>query len=120
MREDTSQSDDFCESSKYKKKGMLPEQQWVLEPHICRKCFGRLVSMAVGADIRLYRCTNCGSEAEHTDAAAVCCCGIKIRRPGRNGSKTPSLVDAGIRCIPNPDRSPSFPSEYVASEVVRK
>lgn len=96
-------------------------EQWELEPHVCKTCFGRLASRPVpGGDLRIYRCTNCGAEAQHTHADAVCCCGIKIKRAGRNGTKSGSLVDAGVRCIPNPERSPMFPSELVASEVVRK
>lgn len=100
-------------------------EAWQLEPHICRKCFGRIVSQlvaepATGAELRVYKCSNCGAEAQHTHADAVCCCGIRIKKAGRNGTKSGSLVDAGVRCIPNPERSPMFPSEYVASEVVRK
>lgn len=97
-------------------------EYWNLEPHICRKCFARLVSRPVaGGDLRLYQCTNCGAEAQHTNADALCCCGIKIKRAGRNGTKaSATLVDAGVRCIPNPEISPMFPSQFVASEVVRK
>lgn len=109
--------------------GLGPEtkkkETWELEDHICRKCFGRLVSKSVpgsvpGTELRLYRCSNCGAEAQHTHADALCCCGIRIKRAGRNGTKAGSLVDAGVRCIPNPERSPMFPGEIVASEVVRK
>lgn len=100
-------------------------EQWELEPHICRKCFGRIVSRMVpgsvpGAELRVYQCSNCGLEAQHTHADALCCCGIRIKKAGRNGTKAGAMVDAGVRCIPNPERSPMFPSEYVASEVVRK
>lgn len=101
------------------------KDQWELEPHICRKCFGRIVSRVVpgsvpGAELRVYQCSNCGLEAQHTHADALCCCGIKIKKAGRNGTKSGAMVDAGVRCIPNPERSPMFPSEFVASEVVRK
>lgn len=99
------------------KKNSDPEKAWSLEPHICRKCFGRLVSAALANGSRAYRCTNCGTESEATEASAVCCCGIKIRKPGRG--KTINLVDAGVRCIPNPNRSAQFPAEIVASEVKR-
>lgn len=102
-----------------KKKGA-----WTLEPHICRKCFGRLVSQPVAdpvsAGLRLYVCTNCGAEAQSAEPAAVCCCGIKIKKAGRNGTKSGSLVDAGVRCIENPEPSPMFPSQIIASEVVKK
>lgn len=97
------------------------KDQWALEDHLCRHCFGRLVSQPIpGGDLRLYRCSNCGAEAQHTHADALCCCGIKIKKAGRNGTKLGSLVDAGVRCIPNPERSPAFPGEIVASEIKRK
>lgn len=56
------------------------------------------------------------ADAECADA--LCCCGIKIRKMGRGG-KAGALVDAGVRCIPNPSPTPEFPSLYVASEVKR-
>lgn len=89
---------------------------WQLEPHICRSCFARLASQSTGGGHRRYVCTNCGTEAEAADAGALCCCGIKVRKPGRGG-KGETLVDAGVRCIPNPNPTPLFPSLYVASEV---
>lgn len=121
MRETNADKGVLADGSAAKK-----NEAWNLEPHICRKCFGRLVSRVVpgsvpGAELRVYQCTNCGAEAQHTNADAICCCGIKIKRAGRNGTKASStLVDAGVRCIPNPEISPMFPSQYVASEVVRK
>lgn len=94
---------------------------WRLEPHICKKCFARLVSRpvadAVTPGLRTYQCTNCGLEAESAKADAVCCCGIKIRKAGRNG-KAGALVDAGVRCIPNQEPTLQFPNLFVASEVV--
>jgi len=91
-----------------------------LEPHVCRKCFGRLASIPLADGFR-FVCTNCGSEAEGQKADVLCCCGIKIRKMGRNGSKAgQTLVDAGVRCIANPSPTPEFPSLYVASEVARK
>lgn len=113
-------SDDKAGSSSAKK-----NEQWHLEDHVCRKCFGRVVSRpvtdAANCTTRLYLCTNCGAEAQHDKADAICCCGIKIKRAGRSGTKASStLVDAGVRCIPNPEISPMFPSQIVASEVVRK
>lgn len=89
----------------------------LLEPHICRKCFGRLVSTRVTDEVRLYQCTNCGHEAESESAEAVCCCGIRLRKSNAAGRSGGALVDAGIRCVPNPNPSPAFPSLYVASEV---
>lgn len=109
-------TDDATESVTAIKK----ETTWLLEPHVCRKCFARIVSRSTGDGRRLYQCTNCGAEAQDTDASVLCCCGIKIKRAGKNGTKAGSLVDAGIRCIPNPEISPMFPSLFVASEVKGK
>lgn len=95
------------------------QDTWTLEPHVCRHCFGRLASRPIGAGIREYRCTNCEATTQHTDASVGCCCGLKIRKRngvGRNGGP---MVDAGIRCIPNPEKSAAFPAAYVASEVVK-
>lgn len=96
---------------------------WQLEPHVCKKCFARLVSRpvadAVTTGLREFACTNCGLQGEAVSSDAVCCCGIKIRRPGRGG-KAGALVDAGVRCIPNPEPSLQFPSLYVASEVAKR
>lgn len=95
-------------------------EAWQLEPHICKKCFGRIASRPVpGGDLREYSCTNCGLEAQSSSADALCCCGIKIRKIGRSG-KAGAMVDAGVRCIPNPEPSPMFPSLFVASEVAKK
>lgn len=111
-------ADDLNRQSAAKK-----NETWQLEPHVCKKCFARLVSCpvadAVTPGLRLYQCTNCGLEAESATADAVCCCGIKIRKAGRNG-RAGSLVDAGVRCIPNPEPSLMFPSLYVASEVAKQ
>lgn len=89
---------------------------WRLEPHICRACFSRLVSQPTQGG-RRYLCTNCGQEAHGHDASVLCCCGLKIRRPSRTGKSGVALVDAGVRCQPNPDPRPEFPSLYVAMEA---
>lgn len=104
---------DECRPQGSDKKNTL----WQLEPHICKNCFARLASRSAGGDLRKYVCTNCGVEAEAADAGALCCCGIKIRKVGRGG-KGETLVDAGVRCIPNPNPTPLFPNLFVASEVL--
>lgn len=86
-------------------------EDWRLEPHVCRVCFGRVASRETDADagLRLYVCTNCGLEAEGHKVTALCACGTKIRR-GKTGQ-----VDAGLRCHENQARSVEFPALYVAS-----
>lgn len=91
-----------------------------LEPHICRHCFGRIGStelVTAGGDghARQYTCTNCGASSKGPDASVLCCCGIKLRKPGDDGKPGPEMVDAGIRCHENENVRPDFPALYVAS-----
>lgn len=111
MRETQQSADEHRDPCSNKK-----NEQWQLEPHICRKCFARLASQPTPGGLRHYACTNCGAAADSQGADALCCCGIKIRKMGRNG-KAGAMVDSGVRCIPNPNPTPEFPSLYVASEV---
>jgi hypothetical protein len=85
---------------------------WTLEPHVCRHCFGRLASMA-----EAVVCTNCGATevGPGVKVSALCACGVKINRSGLFGSV---LVDAGLRCQPNPSPTPDFPSVFVAAPGV--
>ncbi len=97
----------------------MREVLWRLEPHVCRTCFGRIMSRPgerVGE--RVFRCSNCGTEASGSDAAVLCCCGVTMRKAARNGSRHGGTqVNAGIRCITNPEPSPLLPGEIVAMEV---
>ena len=95
------------------------DANWRLEPHVCKACFGRLVSRQLLNDIREYRCTSCETSTQHTDATVGCCCGIKIRKRNTVGRAGGPMIDAGIRCIPNPEKNAAFPSAYVASEVIK-
>lgn len=99
---------------------MSKDLLWRLEPHVCRKCFGRVLSRCADTvGVRVYRCSDCGHEVEADNPAEICCCGVKIRKSGRDGSKHGgSLVDAGLRCIKNPARTNLLPSEVVAAEGV--
>jgi hypothetical protein len=91
---------------------------WSLEPHICRGCFGRLVSRpAEQPGWRVYQCTNCGVEASAQAASQVCCCGTKLRKATASGRSGAALIDAGIRCQVNAAPTPEFPSVIVAAEV---
>jgi hypothetical protein len=86
--------------------------QWEIEDHVCRHCFGRMVSTRLSSGATRYRCTNCGAEGEGHAPSVLCACGLKLRSaaPGLD------LVDAGIRCVPNPSPSAAFPSQIVAAE----
>ena len=86
---------------------------WRLEPHVCRHCFGRLASTGAPGGARRYQCTNCGAEAVGLTPDVLCSCGLKLRSHGPGGG----LVDAGLRCQPNPSPSPEFPSLFVAAEA---
>lgn len=80
---------------------------WRIADHVCRVCFSRVLVRETFDRRRIYRCAGCGVEAEGRSEAAVCCCGIKLK----------TGIDAGIRCQPNTDQRPEFPSEIVASQV---
>lgn len=97
-----------------------PDDGWALEQHICRACFGRLVSRAADAPgWRVYQCTNCGTQASAQAAASVCCCGTKLRKATASGRSGAALIDAGIRCMPNDNPTPDFPSLIIAAEVAK-
>lgn len=87
---------------------------WRLEPHVCRQCFARVASQRTD-DGRLYQCTNCGLEAVSAKPSAICACGLKLKRWKSDGSSAQALVDAGVRCHENRNRTPEFPSLYTAS-----
>lgn len=110
----TSKSSESSASSEHKKKG---QDTWTLEPHICKKCFGRIVSSEAEGKERNFRCTHCGAVALGRDAAVLCCCGI-MGKP-RNRAKSAAPVNMGIRCVVNPHPSPDFPAEIVATELPR-
>lgn len=75
-----------------------------LEPHVCRHCFGRLVSRQAG-DAREFECTNCGASVVGPSVDALCAC----------GHPAPVGVFSGLlRCAPNPNPTPEFPSLFVA------
>ena len=90
---------------------MKKSEGWRLEPHVCRSCFGRIVSKSIDddGDRRQYVCTNCGLQAEGAKASALCACGMKLKK------KSGVHADAGLRCHENHARSIEFPAMYVAS-----
>lgn len=92
---------------------------WRMEPHVCRSCFGRIMSRPSDvAGERVYCCSNCGCEASGGHPSVLCCCGLKMRKAARTGGKNGGeMIDAGIRCVKNPAKSELIPGEFVAMEV---
>jgi hypothetical protein len=80
---------------------------WELSPHVCRICFARVLQRTTFDRRKVYRCSSCETEAEGPGPQVLCCCGIKVR-----GTR-----DAGVRCVPNPRRTPENPAQYVAEQV---
>lgn len=91
--------------------GTDPTQTWALEPHVCRHCFGRLISQPAAGRTR-YVCSNCGAEDLGDGPDVLCACGLALRNHGPSGG----MLNAGLRCQPNPSPSPEFPSLFVAAE----
>jgi len=96
-----------------KKRARAPDADvpaWRLEPHVCRHCFGRLVSAPAAGGGRWFECTNCGTHADGASPAVLCACGLMMKNP------TGGLpIAVGLRCQPNPNPTPEFPSLFVAS-----
>ncbi len=86
---------------------------WRLEPHVCRVCFGRLVSQHGLAGTRRFLCTNCGADGVGLGSEVLCACGLHLRKKG-DGYGT---ISAGLSCQPNPAPRPDFPSLFVAAET---
>lgn len=84
-----------------------------LEPHVCRHCFGRLVSEVLPGTRLRYECSNCGAVAMGSKVQVLCACGLQLRHHG----PARGTVDAGIRCRPNPAPTPEFPSLFVAGQI---
>lgn len=84
-----------------------------LEPHVCRHCFGRLVSEVLPGTRLRYECSNCGAVAMGSKSDVLCACGLQLRHHG----PARGTVDAGIRCRANPAPTPDFPSLFVAGQI---
>lgn len=96
---------------------LVAGEGWVLEPHVCRHCFGRIASKPLAGGLIEYQCTNCGESSKAIEPSLLCACGIKMHTSVEGKRVGPATKDAGIRCIPNPKKSPSFPAAYVAAYV---
>lgn len=78
---------------------------WAMTDHVCRVCFGRVLEAADGS--HAYRCSNCGLQATGRQPAVLCACGWKAKA-GKGHS---------LRCERNPEPTPEFPSEVIATEA---
>lgn len=76
-----------------------------LEPHVCRHCFGRLVSRPASEPLREFECSNCGAAAVGPSSEVLCACGHPA---------PPGVFSGLLRCAPNPNPTPEFPSLFVA------
>lgn len=80
---------------------------WALAPHVCARCFARVLTRAGDYRADVYRCSNCGFERAGADASAICACGLRLA----DGS------DARVRCRPNDARTPEYPGEVEAAAL---
>lgn len=75
--------------------------------HACRACFGRLGNEVIdGKRTGIVRCMECGFEGK--GHLSVCACGTKLR----------TGLDAGLRCIRNPDVTADMPNEIIVRSAV--
>lgn len=81
--------------------------RWELAPHCCRVCLARVLVRTTFERKKVYRCSNCETEATGDGPQVLCCCGMKMR----NGR------DMGVRCTANPRRTPENPARIVAQQV---
>ena len=72
---------------------------YILAPHVCRYCLGRVVQ---NVEVRRFRCSTCGVSAPDY-VADICGCGIRPKMGAANR----------FRCIRNPKIGPSSPLEIV-------
>jgi len=84
------------------------DDAWRIEDHVCRVCFSRILSRAMGDGSRQYRCANCSVAGEGRTPAVICSCGLKMR-----GGK-----DLGVRCVRNDKPTPEAPAEIIARQVM--
>jgi len=77
----------------------MPDPLWSLSDHVCRECLGRILIRQTG-DTTQALCADCGAEAAG-DHKSLCACGAKMA----------DGTDAGLRCVINPEFSPSMPQK---------
>ena len=84
-----------------------PETLFSLANHVCRRCFGRLLSAPGTGNNRRYVCSNCGESASGQSPDVLCACGMTLKERGPN---IRLLV-----CTPNPNPTAELPSLFVAA-----
>lgn len=87
-----------------------PGTLFSLEDHVCRHCFGRLVSSADAGGTRRYLCSNCGASATGPGPDVLCACGVRLKSSALGGRPV-------LACMPNPAPTAEFPSLFVAGGV---
>ncbi|WP_454764443.1 hypothetical protein [Cupriavidus campinensis] len=78
----------------------LGHHLWALTDHVCRHCFARVLARPGEVGDEVFRCSNCGSQAQGADERVVCACGLP-----------------GARCEVNDSPTPLEPGEIVAVAV---
>jgi hypothetical protein len=78
----------------------MPHDLWRLSPHVCRRCFGRVLE---GDGV--FRCSVCGAVAAGK-VELMCACGLTVAQPSGNRVRA-------FRCITNPAPCPASPAEVV-------
>ncbi|WP_295442998.1 hypothetical protein [uncultured Thiodictyon sp.] len=81
----------------------MPPDTWELTDHVCRRCFGRVLSRRLASGCLHARCANCGAQVTGEPIEALCCCGL-LTTQGR---------DAQFRCARNPAPTPEHSSELM-------
>ncbi|RMD61672.1 hypothetical protein D6833_07935 [Candidatus Parcubacteria bacterium] len=74
---------------------------WEITDHACRYCFGRVLR---STDDGIFRCAECGKEAEETHER-LCWCGAEV-----GGERA-------FKCMRNPNRTAKTPQEVIVREV---
>jgi hypothetical protein len=78
--------------------------RWVLEPHVCKECLGRLLSRTDEAGRTITRCADCGAEL-HGRHEELCCCGA-----------LPPTSKVKLRCVRNDHVTPESAAEVIVIE----
>ena len=82
------------------------EMQWAITDHLCRICFGRLMSRKLENGRLVVKCAECAAAVEGSNLD-LCCCGVALQ----------SGANAGLRCMKNDARTPEQPQEIIVRHV---